>query len=92
MATWLKDSRQPPQVVLRLIESYLHRVASPVYVGAISLFVGWSLAQVEEMLVAMQDAGLVVLLTPEEKKAHCFSDGANVWRLVEKPTPAKARW
>jgi hypothetical protein len=92
MSTWLKDRLQPPQVVLGIIEGYMHRVACPVYLGAISLFVGWSLAQVEEMLNTMQDAGLVRPLTHEEKKQHAFREGDNVWCLVEKPTPAKARW
>ena len=92
MASWLREGRQPPQAVLRIIEGYLHRVARPTYVGTLSLYVGWSLARVEEMLVALQDAGVVVPLTPDEKKQAGFRSDANVWRLVGKPDPAKARW
>jgi hypothetical protein len=92
MVQWLKDGRQPPQAVLGIIEGYLHRVACPTYMGAISLYIGWSLDRTHEMLVTMQDRGIVAPLTAEERKEQGFPSDANVWRLVEKPTPAKARW
>lgn len=90
--TWLKDGKQPPQAVLGIIEGYLHRVACPTYLGTISLYIGWSLARTQEMLEMLQERGIVIPLDPEEKKQHRFRSDANVWRLVENPTPAKARW
>ena len=92
MGSWLKDGTLPPQAVLGIIEGYMHRVACPVYMGAVSMYIGWSLARTQEMLEVMQDRGLVVPLTPEEKKELGFRSDANVWRLIEPPTPAKARW
>ena len=95
MGSLLRDSRPPPQVVLGIIEGYLHRVARPEYVGAISLFIGWSLERTQQMLELMQDRGIVCKLTREELKAGGFLDhrsDANVWRLVDEPSPAKARW
>jgi len=92
MSDWLKDKRPPPQAVLRIIEGYLHRVACPTYLGAISLYIGWSLDRTAQMLEQLQDRGVVVPLTPEERKSMGFPSEANVWRLVEAPTPAKARW
>lgn len=92
MVQWLKDGRQPPQAVLGIIEGYMHRVACPTYLGTISLYIGWSLDRTLEMMTTLQDRGIVVPLDPEEKKQMRFPSEANVWRLVEKPTPAKARW
>jgi hypothetical protein len=92
MASWLREGKQPPQAALEIIVGYLHRVACPTYLGAISLFIGWSLDRTQQMLETLQDHNVVVPLTPEEKKQQGFRSDANVWRLVEEPTPAKARW
>ena len=89
---WLKEGRQPPQAVLGIIEGYLHRVACPTYLGAVSLYIGWSLARTEEMMEMLQERGIVVPLDLNEKKQQGFRSDANVWRLVEKPCVAKARW
>jgi len=92
MGSLLRDSRLPPQVVLGIIEGYMHRVACPVYVGTISLFVGWSLERTQQMLETMQDRGIVHPLTVEEKKKQGIREDANIWRLIDDPSPAKARW
>jgi hypothetical protein len=92
MSEWLRDKRPPPQAVLGIIEGYLHRVACPTYLGAISLYIGWSLDRTTQMMEMLQDRGIVRPLTPEERKAHGFPSEANVWQLVETPTPAKARF
>jgi len=92
MVSWLRDGKQPPQAVLGIIEGYLHRVACPTYLGAVSLYIGWSLERTQEMLEILQDRGIVVPMTVEEKRLAGIRSDANVWRLVEKPTPAKARW
>lgn len=70
----------------------MHRVACPVYVGTISLFVGWSLERTQQMLETMQDRGIVHPLTVEEKKKQGIREDANIWRLIDDPSPAKARW
>jgi hypothetical protein len=92
VAQWLKDGHLPPQAVLGLIEGYMHRVACPVYLGAISLYIGWSLARTQEMMTILQDRGIVVPLAPEEKKKRGFRDDANVFVLTEPPHPSKAKW
>ncbi len=90
--SWLRDSRKPPQAVLGIIVGYLHRVACPTYLGAISLYIGWNLERTEQMLETLQDAGVVRPLTPEEKRSLGMRSDGNVWCLVEKPTPSKARF
>lgn len=70
----------------------MHRVACPTYLGAVSLYIGWSLARTEEMMQVMQDRGIVMLMSGSELRDHGLRVDANIWRLVEKPTPAKARW
>ena len=92
MMSWLKEGKLPPQAALEIIVGYLHRVACPVYLGTVSLFIGWSLDRTQQMLETLQERGIVVPLTTKEKKEHGFCNDANAWRLIEKPTPAKARF
>lgn len=91
-SSWLRDGGHPPQAVLGIIESYLHRVACPVYLGTISLYIGWSLARTEEMMIIMQDGGLVRPLTDDEKRASGYRIDGNIWCLNGKPELSKARF
>jgi hypothetical protein len=92
MATWLREGKKPPQAVLGIIEGYLHRVACPTYLGAISLYIGWSLERTEEMLTIMEDGGIVRPLTVDEKRSQGLRIDGNIWCLVERPTVSKARF
>ena len=92
MASLFRDGQKPPPRVLGIIVGYLHRVAHPVYVGILSLEIGWSLARTEEMLRYLEDQGEVHELTVEEKKAHGFRSDANLWTVVGKPQLSKARF
>lgn len=90
MATWLKEGKQPPQDVLRIIEGLFHRVASPIYLGAVSLHIGWSLARTEEMLHVMVDRGLIRKLSPVEKAQRLLPAEGDIYGLVGRPVLAKA--
>lgn len=92
MVAWLREGKQPPQNVLDLITGYLHRVARPVYLGTLSLHIGYSLAQTEAFLVILEERGIVRPMTEDEKLEHRFRKDGNVFRLVGKPNPAKGRW
>lgn len=72
--------------------SHFHRVATPVYVGILSLEIGWSLARTEEMLQHLQEQKLLRPMTSEEKKSKKISDEANLWVLTGKAELSKARF
>jgi len=67
--SWLRDGTKPPQRALEIITDYLDRVASPTYLGAISLEVGWSLARTQEMVTVLVERGLTRELSVGEKRA-----------------------
>ena len=62
------------------------------YLGAISLYIGWSLDRTTQMMEMLQERGVVKPLSPDERKSQGFPSESNVWQLVEKPSVAKARW
>lgn len=92
MTKWFKDAKEPPQKALQKIVSYFHRVDRPVYLGYVSVEVGYSLAQTEDMLHALEDAGVVRQLTAQEKVELQIDSRANIWVLVDRAHPAKANW
>jgi hypothetical protein len=91
MASWLQEGKQPPQAVLGIIVGRMHRVAHPLYLGAISLYIGWSLDRTQQMMDVLHDRGIVVQLTPEQLVAAGMRDDGIVYRLTERPSPSKAR-
>jgi hypothetical protein len=92
VVTWLREGKEPPQKVLDLIVGYLHRVARPVYLGTLSLHIGYSLAQTEAFLIVLEERGIVRPMTIAEKTNHRFREDDNVFRLVDDPDPAKGKW
>jgi len=81
MSVNFRDGRRPPQKALEIIVGYMTRVAHPVYLGYVSLEVGYSLARTEEMMTILEDQGVVHKMTPEELKAVGYRDIANIYVL-----------
>lgn len=81
MRTRYWDDKGPPPKALRIIMGYLDRVAHPVFLGFISVEVGYNLRQTEEMMQHLQDQGLVRPLTLAEKMKLGYSTDvdAEVW-------------
>lgn len=79
-------------VAAQKIVGYFHRVACPVYMGILALDTGYNLDQMETMLQALQDVGVLRPLTDDEKRARKIDVRGNVWVLIETPHPSKARW
>lgn len=90
--SWLREGRRPPQAVLEIIESFFHRVACLVYLGAVSLEIGWNLNRTLEMLQFLQEKGVVRPLTNHEKQRHGFPEIADVWCLNVVQQLNKARF
>ena len=90
MTALFRDGLKPPPKVLEIIMRLFHRLAHPLYLGVISLEIGWSLARTQEMLDVLQDRGEVRPMTLEEKVKSGYRDDANLYVLTEKPRPSKA--
>lgn len=91
MALWLRDGSSPPQKALEIIVARLHRVTTPMYLGALSLEVGYNLRQTGDMVAELERRGLVRRATAEEKLAHAMQADGEVYVLTEPASPAKAR-
>lgn len=85
-------TQEPTQAVLDLIMGYMHRVAKPLYIGLISLEIGWSLERTQYMLEELERRGETRLATNEEKQQHGLRLDSNVWTLVQAAQPSKAKW
>ncbi len=90
MAALFRNGLKPPPKVLEIIVRLFHRLAHPLYLGVISLEIGWSLARTQEMLDALEDRGVVRPMTVEEKVKSGYRDDAILYVLTEKPRPGKA--
>lgn len=91
MATkWFNNGKELPRAALQKIVGYFHRVDRPLYMGYVSLEIGYSLDQTEAMLVALSDVGIVRQLSVDELKAMKVDVRANMWVLVEKASISKA--
>jgi hypothetical protein len=90
MASWLREGKEPPQAVLRIIEGYFHRAARPLYLGIVSLYIGWSLDRTQEMLDVLVTRGVIRPATDDEKLAQGFATDGIVYTLVGRPSLALA--
>ncbi len=72
---------------LQIIESYFERVSRPLYLGYLSLEVGWSLDRTKQMLDVLQDRGVVRLLHDSEKTQYGFPQRAIVYGLTKRLGP-----
>lgn len=59
MGYTFRDGRLPPQKALEIIVCYMKRMITPVYLGILSVEVGWSLARTQEMMERLEDARCV---------------------------------
>jgi hypothetical protein len=82
MATLFRNGQVPSQAVLEIIVAYMKRVNGPVYMGFVSLEVGWSLARTQEMLDLLEERGVIKRMSDEEKSAVSIPQCANVYVLV----------
>jgi len=87
---YFRDGNRIPHAALEIIESYFNRVARPVYLGTISLEIGWSLASTQEMFDYLHDIGTIRPMKTDEKIVLGFTSGANIYVLTTKPVLAKA--
>ena len=92
MTPALNRGRRPSPGVLEIIVGYFHRVAQPTYMGIVAGYVGWSLERTQEMFDELEDKKIIRPVTQEEKATWGYPTVANIYVLVEKPTPKKARW
>lgn len=90
MSVLFRNGQKPPQRALEIIVRYLNKVANPVYMGLISLEVGWSLARTEEMMELLEDRGVVRKLTPDDLRQRGYRSDANIYELIGKPELRKA--
>lgn len=81
MASLFRDGQKPPQKVLEIIIDFFRKVPHPVYLGYISLEIGWSLARTKEMLDLLESRGNVRPLTVEEKKLQGYPEEAIVYMM-----------
>jgi len=80
-----QDSKEYPPATLEKIVNYFHRVSRPVYVGFVSMEIGYSLAQTEVMMSTLRSRGLIRPLTTDEKVSLKIVPSYHVWTLVKKP-------
>ena len=78
-----RDGQLPPQKSLEIIMALFRKVTHPLYLGIVSLEVGWSLARTKEMLDVLEERGEVRPLTPTEKVTGCYPLDANVYVLCK---------
>jgi hypothetical protein len=82
----------PPDSVLERIIAQFHRLARPVFLGEISLEVGWSLERVQQMLQRLIDSGVIREATGAEVQSLGGLNGSFVYALTTQASPALARW
>ena len=81
MGCTFRDGRLPPQKALGIITSYMWRMSTPVYLGILSVEVGWSLARTQEMMDHLQDEGTVRRLDEGQLRSFGLSPGSIVYAL-----------
>lgn len=82
MASLFRDGQRPPQKVLEIIMGCFRRYSSPLYLGIVSVEIGWSLARTQEMFDELIEQGLIRHATLDEKTAKKMYHDANVYVLL----------
>jgi len=91
--TLIESFNKIPAGTQERIVSLFHRAARPMFLGQISLEIGWSLERTELMLNELVGLGVLRRALPEEmRKIGAVTDDANVYTLVDAPSAALARW
>lgn len=83
MGKLFRDGEKPSQRVLEIIVGYMNRVARPVYLGFVSLEIGWSLARTKEMLDFLEEKGIVRAVPHAELRSKGFREDAVVYELTK---------
>lgn len=80
------DGSKPRQQVLDLIVSYMQRINHPLYLGYISLEIGYSLAQTQAMIDMLVKQEIIRHLSEKELKEKNAHPDASIYTLVELPS------
>ncbi len=89
----LNPERKLPQPVIERIVKLFHQQAKPIYLGAVCLEVGVSIARAQEAVDDLCDKGIVRAATNEEKRSVGMSERSNSYTLVGPPNLTLAyRW
>lgn len=75
------DTDRPPQAALSKIFNYFQRVGRPIYMGWISLEIGYSLSQTQAMLDYLEERGFVRQITDDEKRGR-FDVRGHIYAVV----------
>jgi hypothetical protein len=70
----------------------MNRVAHPLYLGELALYVGYSLQQTQAMVDELVASGSLRPTTAEEKLQRAMRLDAEAYSLVGAPDPSKARY
>lgn len=79
-----------PQAALEKIVRYFHRLDSPLYTGYVSIEIGYSIKQTEEMIDHLIESGVLKRLTDDEKKMNNIDVCGSVCSLVNKAKISRA--
>lgn len=72
-----------PQRAIESIVYLLQRIAQPIYMGDISIEIGYSLNRTEEMLGYLESVGIVRKLLTSDLKKFGFREDTNVYVFVD---------
>lgn len=75
---------------LEKIIRYFHRMNSPLYLGYISIEIGHSIEQTQEMVDNLIEAGVIRALSIDEKRQKNIDEDANIYSLVSMAQLSKA--
>jgi hypothetical protein len=92
MASLFRDGQKPPPKALELIIRLFHKATHPLFLGIVSLEVGWSLARTQEMFNLLASEKTIRRATAKEKAEFGLRPDANVYVLVGKAEASKANW
>ena len=75
---------KPSQKLLEIIIGCFSRYSTPLYLGIVSVEIGWGLSRTQEMFDELIEQGKIRHATLEEKGAKRMEPDANVYVLVSR--------
>ena len=85
-----KDGRLLPEKVIKIIEGIFHRCTGPIFMGIVSLEIGWNLQRTQEMFDILDRQGTIRAATQAEKKEAGLRPDAHVYVLAVPRSLVKA--
>jgi len=82
--------RSSPRSALEKIIRYFHRMNSPLYLGYISIEIGHSIEETQEMIDDLVVSGVIRALSIDEKRQKNIAEDANIYSLVSIAQLSKA--